>query len=119
MIDSTVDRGTLLEGVGRIPQVEREAQGLAVEPLRQDNAFGLSIGEVVTDDRDRAHALRGFMGGPAIDCDDTWAFLGNVKWVRKQRLMTGLPSSGEKRIADTAIYCGSAGGGVAIMLTPL
>jgi hypothetical protein len=29
------------------------------------------------------------------------------------------PSSGEKRIAETAIYCGSAGGGVAIMLTPL
>lgn len=29
-----------------------------------------------------------------------------------------LPSSGEKRIAETAIYWGSAGGGVAIILTP-
>lgn len=29
------------------------------------------------------------------------------------------PSSGEKRMAETAIYWGSAGGGVAIMLTPL
>jgi hypothetical protein len=38
---------------------------------------------------------------------------------QNKKVMGSLPSSGENRMAETAMYCGSAGGGVAIMLTPL
>lgn len=37
--------------------MEWETQGFAVEALCQDDALGLTVGEMILDNRDGAHAL--------------------------------------------------------------
>jgi hypothetical protein len=93
-----------------------------IQPLCQDNALCLSVWEVVVDERYGTHPLGGLMGRSAANRDDSWALckhsVGISSYTHDPPVMQHrLPSSGAKRIADTVIYCGSAGGGVAIMLT--
>lgn len=57
----------------RIPQVQREPQRLAIKALGEYDTLGLVIREVGLHKRYRAHPLRGFVGWPTADGNDTWA----------------------------------------------
>jgi len=79
--------------------------------------------EVVVKDRYRAYSLGSFRRRSTANVDDFWSFctfLSESKAkcdIEQGALKRYLPSSGGKTIAETVTNCGSAGGGVAIMLT--
>jgi hypothetical protein len=71
-----VDSDAGLECAGRVPEVQREAQGLAVEALREHDVLDVVAGEVLGDERERARALRGVLRRLAVHGDDARAVCG-------------------------------------------
>ena len=53
----TIDRRAALQGCRAVPNMEREAQGLAVEALSKDNCVRHTLREPLLDERSRAHSL--------------------------------------------------------------
>ena len=56
-VDRTVDGRAPLQRSGAIPDVQREAQGLAVQALRQNDRVWNTFGEVFLHERGRAYSL--------------------------------------------------------------
>lgn len=119
MVNCAVDRRRLRERDGRIKYMKGEAKRFAVQALRKDDALGGRV-EVRLEERDGAHAVRA-VGWATSHGDDPRTIcekgrsreFGGMHAMRER-----VPSSATNNIAETEMYSGSAGGGVAIMFAP-
>lgn len=84
-IDRAVYWRAALQRRGAIPDVQREAQGLAVEALRKDDGVWNALREVFLKERGGAYALGDRSLGVALDCDYARALCANEKSDNRKR----------------------------------
>ncbi len=103
-----------MKGDGAVEDMKREAKGLAVQTLGKDDRLRRTIWEVLADERGRAGAGVRFPGHLAIYVDN----LRSICSIRISLLFNLLrrvacsPCEGRKKMADTVMTSGTAGGGV-------
>lgn len=119
-VDGAVDRRAALQRCRAVPDMEREAQGLAVQPLGKDDGVWHALREPLLHERRRANTLRdGPLGTASHGCDADAICTRDTRACQRTPLEgatdSRLPSCGMKRRAETEMSSACAGGGVAIM----